>query len=621
MYLNLNKTPQWVLNKSHFLKTLYENRDIDNDNDTNSLTYIPFLDKYDVNYDFSKLFKNDEEYINLELFLSIYFDGLLFLDFINFEIEFYKLIEPNDYRNNTELLRDSNIYNHFCENIKGLQLFSFNIDLNNNLNVMSFDYSFKKCFKESMELDQYDWILWILNSGHLFNNNFNYNYYNFNFIFDNDFYDFDFTNLSLKTFNLLHHFNYIFQDQQHNIFYTNIYKNIIKYRKIYIFTEYLDLIKNSNNGNGNNNDIDNIILKNAFKRNINESLMSHFEFVKMILNCGFKFNFEYYYAKYTYYSYNYILMEYMYNNYTVISNSYVDICSVLNKLSLKTEYCNYDEKVSIIDFFYKYYNNLVYIEKLINNIYNITNKRNCLTLNSYNNSDINIMLYIIEKFNKKYNIYSLYLYLYYNLDDCINDYINFIKYILENDIEIEPWNEDEIDINNMIDTGNISVANAANADDDISAIEIKIDAKIINIKRRYFKNSFKYVLLFKKYEYIDFYIENKLYSEDSENDYLEYVINNITIFKKIYYNIKNSNNVLNDELFMSAYESRSLQVILFMFENNYVPSYYIKKNIDSDYNNMIEINKVAENNNIHIIKYYNNEEFIFVERVYNIIYN
>jgi hypothetical protein len=93
--MNLRSLPHWVLDNSDFLRTLCENEE----KDDNELCYIPFLTCYDESYDFGNLFQKDKPYLHLDRFLIIYYDGLIFLDFIGFQIEFYQLIEPKFYQN------------------------------------------------------------------------------------------------------------------------------------------------------------------------------------------------------------------------------------------------------------------------------------------------------------------------------------------------------------------------------------------------------------------------------------------------------------------------------------------------------------------------------------------
>ncbi len=135
-----------------------------------------------------------------------------------------------------------------------------------------------------------------------------------------------------------------------------------------------------------------------------------------------------------------------------------------------------------------------------------------------------------------------------------------------------------------------------------------------------FRNTFKYLLLFKNIYYIDFYIKNKLYSNDglNENEYLKYVLYDVTLFKLIYKN-KIGNIQLNDHLFISAYESYNIHIILFMIQEKYVPSLGVKKLIETDYRESMEVNKIEKNGIIEVTKYYTNTQFEYKEKIYHMI--
>ncbi len=537
MYINLSNIPQWVLEKSVFLKTLKD--DCSSDNDNNNY-YIPFLNHYDYTFDFVNVFQKNEPYLNLDNYMSIYLDLYIFLDFIGFEIPFYQLIKPKDYKHLTHILIQNNeLYNHFVNQIIGIQYYAFHIKEFNNDNKDEIDIYLQK----SIENDDYEWINWFIkNVDNLCN-------------YEHILFDFDYSNVSTKTFDLLYSINYAF--------YPNMCEYIIKYRKSELFIKYINQIKSTYN--------DESLLRLAFKRKYNEDLTTHMEFVKLMLNYGYKFHFVYEYSHNTYYSNNPLLMDYMYTNYKEkIDKNFVDIYVVLHRISLENNICNMDEKKQILNFFMVNYANVIQMEKFLHYTFKIDSNVNNSNKDNYDFDFIQYLIICTENMN---NIYSYMIYLYFNYNPGIEGYIKSCK-------------------------------NKESENYDILK----------------FRNTFKYVLSYKNVDYVDFYIKNKLYINDQfgENDYLKNVLYDVNLFKIIYKG-KIGNIHLNDYLFISAYQNQNLQIILFMLQEKYVPSERIKAMITNDYTQSVEINNVEKNGIIEVKKFYTNAEFEYKEKIYKII--
>ncbi len=538
MYINLLNIPQWVFENSDFLSTLKE--DCLNEIENNNNYYIPFLDDYDSTFDFSLIFEKNNHYLNLDNYFAIYLDIFKFIDFIGFEIPFNKLIAPKNYDNIVHLLIDNNdLYNHFVSQIVGVQHYAFHIQKFNKNNMNELDIYLKK----SIENDDYEWILWFIKNVNKLNN------------YEHILFNFDYTNVSTKTFDLLYSVN--------RVFYPNMCESIIKYRKSELFVKYINNIKHIY--------YDESLLRLAFERNPNEDLTIHMEFVKLMLNNGYKFHFVYEYSKNTYYSNNPLLMHYMYKNYKEqINKNVVDICPVLHSISFKNNICNFNEKIQILEFFITNYTKTVQMEKLLNYIFSINSKTDNLNKNIY---DFDFICTLIERSGNLNNIYSYMVYLYFNYKLGIETYIESCK-------------------------------NKDNGNYDINK----------------FRNTFKYVLLFRNVEYIDFYIKNKLYINDGfiESDYLKCILYDVNLFKMIYKH-KIGNIQLNDSLFISAYENHNMHIILFMIQEKYVPSERVKVIIKNDYMQSVDINQVEKNGVIEVTKFYTNTQFEYKEKIYNMI--
>lgn len=556
MYINLSNIPEWVLENSIFLKTLKEDC-IDEDENENELYYIPFLEHFDDTFDFSIIFQKDQPYLNLDNYILIYLDIFKFIDFIGFEIPFYKLIEPKDYKHISHILDENKkIYDHFIIQIKGVQHYAFHLKkFNHYIELFEHTYDFKNYdkytheiddyIKESIENDDYDWLQWFIKN---VNNLSEYEHLLFNF---------NYSNVSIKTFELLYNIN--------KIWYSDISEYIVKYHKSELFIKYINEIKCLNETKNEK------LLKLAFKRRYHENVISHMEFVKLMLNNGFDFKFIPEYSKNTYYSNNPFLMNYMYENYQeLINKNVIDICPVLYSISLNDNICSFEEKIGILDFFVKKYNNVIKMEKLLHYIFSLNSKND--NLNKYE-FDYNFISILIERTGNSNNIYSYMIYLYFNDKVKIKSYIESCK-------------------NN--------------------------DDQSYDISK--FKNTFKYVLSFKNTDYIDFYIKNKLYINDgfNEKQYLKSVVYDINLFKLIY---KNKIGIidLNDNLFIYVYENNNIQILLFMLQEKYLPSERVKKLIKIDYEQSLNVNKVEKNGVIEVTKYFTNSEFKYKEKVYKMI--
>lgn len=570
MYLNLSNIPYWVFENSEILKTLKEECI---DEDQSKLHYIPFLTDYDNNkFDFSNIFQKEKVYLNLDNYISLYLDIFQFLDFICFEIPFYQLIEPKDYNHLKGILESNKeLKVHFEKNIKGIQYYAFYTKrFDNNIHLFNCNDDFllepyddnkyihyiDNYIKESIELDQYDWLVWFTKNINPLNQ------------YEHLLFEFDYSNVSLKTFDLLYNIN--------NVCYPNICESIVKYRKSELFKKYIKEIKKTYN--------DEALFKPAFERHRNEDLTKHCEFVKLMLNYGYKFHFVYEYSKNTYYSNNPLLMNYMYENYKeVIDKNVVDICHVIHYLSLNSNICTYQEKCDILDFFIKNYHGIFQMEKLLQFVFRIENR---LDNNDKDRYDLPFILNFIEHIGHINNIHSYMVYLYFNYKPCIENYILASKNNENNEYEVSKFaNTFKYDVNK-------------------------------------FTNTFKYVLTYKNVDYVNFYITHKLYSNDDNlydnSYYIKYATYDINIFKALY---KNKIGVidLHDTIFMDAYQNSNINVILFMIENKYIPSKSVKNMIARDYHQYIGINQVEINGIIQVEKYYSNIEFENREKIYKMI--
>lgn len=575
MYLNLSNIPSWVFENSDILKTLKEDCKEDDENQ-NELHYIPFLTDYDQNqFDFSNIFQKEHPYLNLDNYMTIYLDIFKFLDFICFEIPFYQLLEPKNYNHLKHIFESNKVLKtHFEKNIKGIQHYAFHFKrFNNNIHLFNYDnndedfllqpydqtkyiHDIDNYIKESIELDQYDWLVWFIK-----NVNPLYQYEHLLF-------EFNYSNVSLKTFDLLYNIN--------KVCYPNICESIVKYRKSELFQKYVKEIKKTYN--------DEALFKPAFERHKNEDLTIHMEFVKLMLNHGYKFHFVYEYSKNTYYSNNPLLMNYMYENYKeVIDKNVVDICPVIHYLCLNSNICTYQEKCDILDFFIKNYHGIFQMEKLLQFVFRIENR---LDNNDKDKYDLPFILTFMERTGHMNNIHSYMVYLYFNYKTGIETYIESSKNNETN----------TYDITKFTNTYNYDVTK--------------------------FTNTFKFVLCYKNVDYVNLYIIHKLYSNDNHmydnTYYIKYATYDINIFKTLYINKIGIIN-LNDILFMNAYQNYNPNVILFMLENKYVPSKTVKNMISHDYHQHIGINQVEINGIIQVEKYYSNMEFENKEKIYHMI--
>ncbi len=552
MYINLSNIPQWVLENSVFLSTLKEDCMNDDENDN---YYIPFLDHYDDTFDFSHIFQKNEPYLNLDNYISIYLDIFTFLDFIGFEIPFYKLIIPKDYKHISHILFENNeLYNHFVNQIVGVQHYAFHIkEFDHNIKIFDFNvryydddkeiYHIDTYFKESIENDHYDWILWFIKNVNKIQN------------YERLLYNFDYTNVSTKTFDLLYSVN--------NKCYVNICEHIVKFRKSELFIKYINEMKNAYNNEA--------LLKIAFKRNINENINTQLEFIKLMLYNGYEFNFIYEYSKCTYFSNNPLLMDYMYTNYKEkIDKNVVDICPVLHRISLKNNICNMDEKKQILNFFIVNYANVIQMEKLLHYTFKIDSNVNNSNKSQY---DFDFIQYLIMCTGNMDNIYSYMIYLYFNYNPGIEGYIESCK-----NKELQSY-----DILKFRNT-----------------FKYVLSYKNVDYVDFYIKNKL--------------YINDQF----GENEYLKSVLYDVNLFKLIYNN-KIGNIHLTDYLFISAYQNQNAQIILFMLQEKYVPSERIKEMIKNDYTQSVEVNNVEKNGIIEVQKFYTNAEFEYKEKMYNMI--
>jgi hypothetical protein len=599
MYLKLSNIPNWVFENSEILKTLKE--DCINENN-NELNYIPFLTQYDDNqFDFSNIFQKENSYLNLDNYMTIYLDIFQFLDFICFEIPFYQLIQPKNYYHLKDIFESNNkLKTHFEKNIKGVQHYAFHMRrFNNNVHLFNYnnndDFSLNESnylhtidnyIKESIELDQYDWLFWFIKNVNSLNQ------------YEDLLFKFDYTNVSLKTFDLLYNIN--------KVCYPNICESIVKYRKSELFQKYVKEIKKTYN--------DEALFKPAFERHRNEDLIKHCEFVKLILNHGYKFHFVYEYSKNTYYSNNPLLMKYMYENYKeVIDKNVVDICPVLHYLCFNSNICTYQEKCDILDFFIKNYNGIFKMNKLLQFVFRIENR---LDNNDKDKYDLPFILTFMERTEHHNNIYSYMVYLYFNYKPGIENYINDSEM---NKYDVNKFtNTGNYDVNKFTNTGNYDVNKFTNTGN----YDVNKFTNTGNYDVNKFTNTFKYVLCYKNVDYVNLYITHKLYSSDNHlydnSYYIKYATYDINIFKTLYKN-KIGNIHLNDILFMDAYNNCNPNVILFMLEHKYVPSKTVKNMISHDYHQHIGINQVEINGIIQVEKYYSNIEFINKEKIYHMI--
>ncbi len=586
MYLNLSNIPNWVFENSDVLKTLKEDCKEDDENQ-NNLHYIPFLIHHDQNqFDFSNIFQKEHPYLNIDNYISIYLDIFQFLDFICFEIPFYQLLEPKNY-NHLKHIFDSNkvLKTHFEKTIKGIQHYAFHFKrFNNNIHLFNYDnddedflsqpydetkyiHDIDNYIKESIELDQYDWLVWFIKN---VNSLYQYEHLLFKF---------NYNNVSLKTFDLLYNIN--------KVCYPNICESIVKYRKSELFEKYVKEIKKTYN--------DEALFKAAFERQHNEDLIKQMEFVKLMLNHGYKFHFVYEYSKNTYYSNNPLLMNYMYENYKeVIDKNVVDICPVIHYLCLNSNICTYQEKCDILDFFIKNYNGIFKMEKLLQFVFRIENR---LDNNDKDKYDFPFILTFMERANHMNSIHSYMVYLFFNYKPGIETYIESSK-------------------NNQTNTYELSkFANICNYD-------VTKFTNICNYDVTKFTNTFKFVLCYKNVDYVNLYITHKLYSNDNHlydnSYYIKYATYDINIFKMLY-NHKIGITHLNDMLFIDAYHNCNPNVILFMLENKYIPSKTVKTIVAHEYKQHIEVNQVEINGIIQVEKFYSKMEFENKEKIYNMI--
>ncbi len=345
MFIKRALLPKWCLKHSHFLNKLYE------DNENEEYIFIPILLQYDQSYDFSEMFEQDLPYLRPPFFY-IYFDGLIFLDFIQFDLSFDQLLKPQMY---TFLPFSDEIKKSIKSKTTGLQHHAFGLssytykdpknDFKNkdNLNEL----------KQSIQANQLHWIKWFI---HRFEDKDNIGENHILQSIDSLF-DIDFTNVSVETFDLLQNELYV-----QPFSYPNVCENIVTKRNVQIFEKYKNKIYEFYDYE--------TLFKIAFVKNKNESDESQVQFIeKMMLNKKL-FHFDYNTIQYTLDSNNLVLMNYIYDHfYDSMKYAIMPIHKKLYNLSIKKDDISYDLKYKILDFLFEKYRNVLTSEFIIDNVY------------------------------------------------------------------------------------------------------------------------------------------------------------------------------------------------------------------------------------------------------------
>ncbi len=377
MFINLHALPKWVLEKSDFLQTLLEN----DDGESNEFTFIPFLTSYDESYDFGALFQREKPYLDLDRFLIIYYDGLIFLDFIGFQIDFYQLIEPKFYQN--ELIAE------FKEDLKdrilGVQHYGLRlVDFANTLPHLKSEFHIHRKFVQTVSHNHHDWMLWFIQILE-------------NYDFENPMTDYieqifhveegheeDFRKMSVETFDLLKNKLFI---QPFN--YPSICENIVKSYHFPLFEKYHVEIRNAYE--------EEALLSCALRSKANGQMQIHF--LMKMFEKGFTFHRDHAFVQALFASNNVELYKHMHTIfYEKMKNVILPIHKKLYELAIRELHPNmtFQEKRALCDFFIEKYPNVTRSESFIR----CTFENNEIYKHQMDNYyDKEFMLYVMEASN------------------------------------------------------------------------------------------------------------------------------------------------------------------------------------------------------------------------------
>lgn len=550
MFIKKSLTPKWCLEHSLFLRKLYE------DSENEEYIFIPILLQYDQRFNFSEIFDNDLPYIHPRFFY-IYFDAIQFLEFIQFNIPFHKLIKPQMY---TFLPISDQIKENIKLKIIGIQHYAFGFSPHKFMNQKN---DFKKNdylidLKKSIEHNQCDWLKWFIQR-----------FQDQDFIEENPItyaedklFDIDFTNVSVQTFDLIKNELYM------NPFaYPNVCENIIKTRNISILMKYQNEFYNSYNYES--------LLKIAFMKNQNENDEDQLEFIKKIIEKRGLFHFDSDTIQYTLDSNNVLLMNYIYEHYEdKMKYAVVPLYRKLYDLSRQSPKIEFKIKCNIVDFMLKRYNHVLKSAFIIDSVY-IKNKD--LYENQRNNSyyDYDFIYYFVKSIEQEFQGLA------YSAAVLLD-----AKKIIEN-YHIHHYNKEQ---------------NSYNMNAFRNKFRIVVRCANMDYIRFYIKNRL--------------YVND----ENGYNDYLKYGSYNITIFKLLYDNgFRNLNDELFLEVFREGECNIASFMIQQKFKPNKETLDKIKSEIEKYTKMKNLLNENSKTPFMNIQSSYNEEMYTQQLKIYNMI--
>jgi hypothetical protein len=493
--MNLRSLPNWVLDNSDFLRTLFENEEKDN----NELCYIPFLTCYDESYDFGDLFQKDKPYLNLDRFLIIYYDGLIFLDFIGFQIEFYQLIEPKFYQN--EL-----IYEHqedLKERTIGVQHYALRFrDFGNTFQHLQSEFLIERKFVSTILANHHDWILWFIRILENYDHeNAIINYIEQIFTMNENE---DFTRMSVETFDFIK--TKLFIKPFH---YPKICEMIIKSYHIPLFEKYHIELKNAYE--------EEVLLQHAFSGKIKDAQLP---FIQKMFEKGYKFYRGDHSLVQALFSSNHVeIYNYIHTTfYDQVKYVVAPIHKKLYELAIKnlSKDVSFQEKCALCDFFIEKYPTVTQSNSFIKSTFINNDMYNHQNDDFY---DKEFITYVIKKTNHLYERNTYLLSIVLKMQHFMNDYHTYYYNPNTNCYHLTA-----------------------------------------------FRDYFRIIIRSGIYENINFYIQNELYRNDTDNykQYLEYALYNHHVFKYLY--DKGFRNI-NDALIQEAFQERSIETISFLVQH------------------------------------------------------
>ncbi len=336
MFFSLDRFPQWVLERSDFLRTLCE--DTFSSGSSDGIMEIPsFLPQYTSDFDFADLFMKDAPYVNTELFISIYEDGRAFLDFIGFDIT-TSIFKPDLY--DKSIIPD-HLYATIYFDLIGLEKYG--------LGFIDYD-DCDKTLAQSISQNQRDWVDWFLSL----------NIRNADMIQNH------------KILELIHFgtvkvemIDWLMEKWNPNIFsYPCVCQSIVFERNAAIFAKYKSNIYQSYHKDG--------LMRIGFIRSpYDRDDATHLKFLQLMEDNGRYFHFDYETVDHAYKSDNILIIQWIFER----NREYMKECriAVIKKLyhhSLAST-VPYETKMAILDFFLTHHGDILSSDQLIEETFHI----------------------------------------------------------------------------------------------------------------------------------------------------------------------------------------------------------------------------------------------------------